>query len=197
MKKWIPVVLVMIPWFVPVFIGGMWAGQRQSNAHDYEMGRWQGRGEILEIWLKADDPNYDSQSDPNHIDYYDPNDPWVFNPPENPVIYINEDTFRLHPGSSIKYVEIGDPCVVVSYIEPKATGDGIYFDVNDPNLYGGTLIIHCSFNMVDPNCDDSNWYCNRCKLPPSLFEGYVSWTDSVVIENCAFEVNDPSVRIKW
>jgi len=119
------------------------------------------KGDYEVVW--ASDPN----NDPNHIDYCDPNDPWMFDPPENPVIYINEDTFRLQPGSSIKYIEIGDPCVVVSYIKPTATGGGIEIDVNDPNTYSGFLITNCSFNMIDPDCDGSSWYCNRCKYPPS------------------------------
>ena len=97
--------------------------------------------------------------DPN----YNPN-AWEFEAPENPILYINEDTFRLQPGSSIKYIEIGDPCVVVSYIEPEATGGGIEIDVNDPNLYNGFIITKCTFDMTDPKCDGSNWYCPRCKL---------------------------------
>ena len=206
MKRVLIISLVCVAWLIPAFVWGMCVGRKEIDTSQYEMGRLQGREERLDIWFRADDPNYDSRFDPNHIDYTNPNDPWRFDSPENPVIYINEDTFRLHPGSSIKYVEIGDPCVIVSYIEPQATGGGIDIDVNDPNLYSGFIIYNCSFDMTDPDCDGSNWYCNRCKYPPSSLSDhiadingikFVDWGDSLVIENCFFEVNDPNARIKW
>lgn len=142
----------------------------------YERGKIKGEQELLEFYGRV----YEACVDPN----YDPND-WIEKEPNDPVIYIDAEVFRLQPGSSIKYVEIYDPCVVVSYHEPRASNGSIEFNF-DPNTYGAILIKNCSFNMTDPNGKKtgqstnpvtlkrevgaiaevtSKWFCANCLHP--------------------------------
>ena len=106
----------------------------------YEAGRSRGNLEYMEFISGC------YASDVNFPDYND-----VFEEfSANPVLYVDNDLLRLQVGSSIKHVEIGDPCVTVIYIEPVATNGGIELD-GDPNICR-FLITNCYFNMVDPNC---------------------------------------------
>lgn len=101
----------------------------------YNFGIVKGRDFMIECWQENNityDPNYT----------YEPND-WVYEEPENPILSIDFDTLRLQPGSSICYIEIGDPSVEVSYFEPNMPTDcAVMFDVNAPS---GFIIKDCSF----------------------------------------------------
>jgi len=81
--------------------------------------------------------------DPNQ---YDPNY-WHLEEPENPIIYIDHDTFRLLPGSSIKYIQIGDPNVEVTYFTPDRVAN-LGIELADPNAYGW-IIKNCTFDCRD------------------------------------------------
>ena len=106
----------------------------------------------------------------------DPNE-WVISEPDNPILYIGYDTLRLQVGSSIKYVEIGDPNIIVTYFEPnKPTNLCIGLGLNAPD---GFIIKGCYFNMVpepEPNepieIDATGAEISICELcsPTSLDE---------------------------
>lgn len=98
----------------------------------YEVGRNRGRKEIWDIWLKTNDPNWISDS----------ND-WEYLEPDNPILSIISDTIRLQPGSSIKYIEVGDPNVEVSYFEPNLPVN-LAIESNLP----GFLIKDCYFGCI-------------------------------------------------
>ena len=76
----------------------------------------------------------------------------MFSEPDNPILYIGHDTIRLQPGSSIKYIEIGDPNVIVTYFEPnKPTDLCIKFGLGAPDEF---IIKDCDFDMTlepEPN----------------------------------------------
>ena len=130
MKKWI-IVYVVVIFFSSIFIA-------------FDKGKDKGYENAWRHYIKIVDPNYVFPDDPN----YDPNK-WTYEEPNSPILYIDNDLLRLQPGSSIKYIEIGDPNVEVSYF--KSTYTDICIEVADINI--PMIIKNCTFytQPKDPN----------------------------------------------
>lgn len=121
----------------------------------------------------------------------DPND-WVFLEPDNPILYIGYDTIRLQPGSSIKYIEIGDPNVVVTHFEPNdLVNIAIQFDSDAPE---GFIIKDCLFYMVsepEPNePDGKNWEIKELSYSP-IYDRDLSAEEIAEINRELSEPNEP------
>lgn len=95
----------------------------------YEQGRTRGEKDLLEFYGQC----YDA------VNAADPN-AWAIDWPDNPILSICDDTIRLQPGSSIRFIEVGDPNVEISRFEPNMLVT-LAIECNLPSV----LIAYCNF----------------------------------------------------